>query len=115
SNCFKVYNERASKFSKIEGIKKFYRVGDFIGDIHKHVSSHEFSYLSNNEPVFISSAYGLPYPVAAVKEYQTIMSKVCRNDKRRIQLLKEQLSSTRRDTSYRTLQSLTQSLSQRCP
>lgn len=115
SNCFKVYNERASRFSKAEGIRKFYRVGEYIDDMHKHISTREFAFLSDNEPVFISSAYGLPYPIAAIKEYQTIMSKVCRNDRKRIQLLKEQLSSTRRDTNYRTLQSLTQSLSQRCP
>ncbi len=115
SNCYKVFNENTQQFSKNLGVQKFYQVGSHIRDFTNNVSANEFHYISNQDPIFISSAYGLPYPIAAIKEYQTIMSKVCRNDKRRIQLLKEQLSSTRRGTGYRTLQSLTQSFSQRCP
>lgn len=118
SNCQKVFDFNTYTFSKELGIQKFYRVGDYLSQFNSYGLGGEFTYLSSEEPTFISSAYGLPYPIAAIKEYQSIMSKVCRNDKKRIELLREQVSSTQRDTefskSYRTLQSLTHSFSKKC-
>lgn len=40
--------------------------------------------LSDKTSYFISSAYGVPYPLAALREYHQVVSKVCENDKKRI-------------------------------
>ena len=45
--------------------------------------------VSSQKENFVSSAYGIPYPVAAFEEYLTVLNKVCENDKRRLNYYKE--------------------------
>ena len=71
------------------GIRNFYRIGEAFDTIFgldegDGFDVDDFPYASNETPLFISSAYGLPYPIAAIKEYLLIMKKVCRNDQKRI-------------------------------
>ena len=47
--------------------------------------------LSNAEALYISSAYNLPYPVAAAEEFKTIIARVCSNDKRRLGIMRRSL------------------------
>ena len=98
SNCEKVFDYSIGNYRKEKGIKQFYRVGDHLKEFLNLKSSwrskeSEFPYLSGREPIFVSSAYSLPYPIAAIREYQAIMFKVCRNDKKRLELLKEKYNS----------------------
>lgn len=93
SNCEKVYDYSLGSYQKKLGIKQFYRVGDYLKEFINLKNNWEpkesdFPYLTGRDPIFVSSAYGLPYPVAAIREYQSIMSKVCRNDKKRLELLR---------------------------
>jgi len=95
SNCLKVYDQKSGKFSKSKGIKSFYQIGKFLHEFKKTVNimqlqETDFPHISGGEPLFISSAYGLPYPVAAMEEYRSILGKVCRNDYRRLGYLKKQ-------------------------
>ena len=68
------------------------------------VNEKDIPQASGNEALFISSAWGLPYPVAAVKEYVNIMDRVCKNDQNRITLMQDKLgrapasSDTLKDT-----------------
>jgi len=91
-NCENIYDKESKKFSTKLAIKKFYQVGSyyesFIGVLNKHGIVSEFPEISESKESFISSAYGIPYPVAAFEEYLTVLNKVCENDKRRLGYMK---------------------------
>lgn len=96
SNCGMVKNPETGKLSKKLATEQFYRIGRHNRSYQKalvdyNISSAEFPYLSPGEATFISSAWGLPYPVAALKEYKTIMGKVCQNDQKRLVLMRKNL------------------------
>ncbi len=102
---FESHNSRCSlvadlqgNLSKEKGIKEFYKVGnyytDFFNDITKeNLNKNDFPEIGADTPSFISSAYSLPYPLAAIKEYYTVMNKACQNDQKRIALI-DQLQNT---------------------
>ncbi|MBT7611097.1 MAG: hypothetical protein HN576_15155 [Bacteriovoracaceae bacterium] len=97
SNCEKVRDSKTGKFSKKLGVKQFYKVGRHVRTYMEELSffklsSNKFPYLSSRTATFISSAWGLPYPLAALKEYKTIMGKVCHNDHKRLVLMKGNVS-----------------------
>lgn len=85
-SCKQILDEESGKLSFSEAIKKFYYVGSYY-DLFKSkmdIFELEFPNISRNEAIFISSAYGMPYPMAAYKEYVSVLSKVCANDKKRL-------------------------------
>lgn len=94
SNCSRIRDPVSGRLSKILGIREFYRMGKhlkgFIRDLRPYrVQGEDFPHLSGHQALFISSTYGLPYPLAAFKEYRLIMDKVCRNDLKRLLLFKK--------------------------
>lgn len=96
SNCGMVKNPDDGKLSKSKAVEQFYKVGRHIRSYKKdmdqyNISKAEFPHLSSGEATFISSAWGLPYPVAALKEYKSIMGKVCQNDQKRLVLMRKNL------------------------
>ena len=96
SNCPKVYDQKVGSISKELGIQEFYKVGHHFDGLKKDlekfaVNEKDIPQASGNEALFISSAWGLPYPVAAVKEYVNIMDRVCKNDQNRITLMQDKL------------------------
>lgn len=96
SNCPKVYDNKLGSASRELGIQEFYKVGKHFEDLKKNLTKYavnekDLPQATNNEALFISSAWGLPYPIAAVREYVNIMDRVCKNDKNRITLLQEKL------------------------
>ncbi len=91
SNCSNVMDDHGH-LSKDKGIEHFYRIGGHMQQMQKdlgryRIPASDFPRLSGDTPIFISSAYGLPYPIAAVKEYVSIMGKACENDRKRLSLL----------------------------
>ena len=99
SNCTKVYDKKSGTLSKERGVEEFYKVGahyrDLIKDFNKFsLEQNEIPKISNDDAIFISSAWGLPYPVAAVKEYENIMDRVCKNDQNRLSLIQNKLDRT---------------------
>lgn len=97
SNCQKVYDQQLGSVSKDLGIQEFYKVGNHYDNLKKdlnkfQVNEKDLPAASSNEAYFISSAWGLPYPVAAVKEYVNIMDRVCKNDQNRISLMENKVS-----------------------
>jgi hypothetical protein len=97
SNCQKVYDKTIGSVSKEMGVTEFYKVGSHFDGLKKElqkfsVNEKDLPAASSGEALFISSAWGLPYPVAAVKEYVNIMDRVCKNDQNRINLMQNKLS-----------------------
>lgn len=110
SVCEQVYNFKRKTFDRTTAIQKFYHIGnhyrDFKNTLHQHQLAHVFPELKSEKAHFISSAYGKPYPVAALEEYEHVMSKACQNDFKRIELYQ---SKNRRAPA-----SLQESYIQRC-
>ena len=97
SDCARVQNH-AGHFSKRVAVKEFYKMGNHANRYWRPmkkfgITPSSIPWLSEDQAHFISSAYGLPYPLAAYEEYMNIMSKVCENDSRRLSLMS---SSARR-------------------
>lgn len=96
-NCQKIVDPKSQKLSKTLGVEHFYRVGGHLRSFAQEMGDYalrpdDFPHLSQDDALFISSAWGLPYPVAAFKEYVTIMGRACENDQKRLDILKNQLS-----------------------
>lgn len=102
-NCAKVTDPGTGKVSKEKAISRFYQVGRFEDAfkrlLMKEGALKDFPELNSEEISFVSSAYGVPYPVAAYKEYKAVMSKVCENDKRRLAYLKRSSAAGRSPAS----------------
>lgn len=93
-NCKQILNAQTGELSFDLAVKKFYQVGDYFDNfssvLHKHGIQHNFPKISSKKASFVSSAYGIPYPVAAFEEYLSVLNKVCQNDKRRISYFKKE-------------------------
>ena len=99
SNCSKVYDHKIGSVSKELGVQEFYKVGKHFDGLKKDlekfaVNEKDIPQANASEALFISSAWGLPYPVAAVKEYVNIMDRVCKNDQNRITLMQNKVGRT---------------------
>ena len=96
-NCLELNAvESGSLTQRLVARKLFFKLGKYAGDFRKSLSKHHlsgdhFPHTDSGKPVFISSNYDLPYPVAAVAEFESIMERVCKNDERRLGYLKKQL------------------------
>lgn len=93
SNCRLVVDTVSGQILKKKGIEQFYRIGEFLGSFKKEMENHgltaeEFPKLSGEKAIFYSSAYGLPYPIAALREFESVQKKVCQNNKNRLNLYK---------------------------
>tara|TARA_B100000925_G_scaffold240856_1_gene190046 strand:- start:4882 stop:5838 length:957 start_codon:yes stop_codon:yes gene_type:complete len=91
--------ESGSLTQRVIARKLFFKLGKHAGEFRKSLSKHNlpgdhFPHTESTGPVFISSNYDLPYPVAAVAEYESIMKRVCKNDKRRLGYLKKRMNET---------------------
>lgn len=96
-NCQKIIDPITQQLSKNLGVEHFYRVGGHMRSFAQEMGDYalkteDFPHLSQDDALFISSAWGLPYPVAAFKEYVTIMGRACENDQKRLSIIKNQLS-----------------------
>lgn len=108
SNCARIFNDKSQKFSRKDAIKEFYKVGKYFElmqtelAMNKNNLARHFPF-SKRPARLLSSAYGVPYPVAAIFEYKTVIKKVCENDFQRILLLKNKSKDTI-STQYAGLQ-----------
>lgn len=88
NNCNHIVDESTGKLSKDKTVRRFYQVGgyfdSFVGMLKKHGVKNLFPFVTQESASFVSSAYGIPYPVAAFEEYLTVLNKVCENDRKRL-------------------------------
>jgi hypothetical protein len=87
SHCQKIISETGGP-SYSKAVELFYHVGQYYDSFSQQLRKREiasaFSELKGEKINFISSAYGVPYPVAALMEYELVLKKVCENDKKRL-------------------------------
>lgn len=92
SNCQQIKRPDGSFDEKLAR-EFFYHVGGFYPQLKKLMTDrgivNHFPHLKDSKIKFVSSAYGLPYPLAAMQEYQSVLSKVCENDRRRLRFMQE--------------------------
>ena len=92
SHCKKIEDsEGQHSFSR--AVQLFYHVGQYFSDLKTQLQKRDifssFKDLKSEKINFISSAYGVPYPVAALMEYDLVVSKVCENDKKRLAYMQQ--------------------------
>lgn len=104
SRCLKITQNQSGKLSKLLAKRQFYKVGKHynrfksrLKDFRLDAKEIDFP-ISDSDSLFLSSAYGLPYPLAALEEYAVIMSTVCQNDLKRIDLIKRSPASQSPET-----------------
>lgn len=92
SHCLKV-EDSEGQLSEVRAIQLFYHVGSYFDSFTQQLNRRElagsFSDLKDEKINFISSAYGVPYPVAALMEFDLVMNKVCENDKKRLAYMQQ--------------------------
>lgn len=92
SNCQKI-QDSTGQLSFTKAVELFYHVGSYYDGFHGQLSKREiaesFEALKPEKINFISSAYGVPYPVAALMEYDLVVNKVCENDKKRLAYMQQ--------------------------
>ena len=92
SHCQKIEADNG-QLSYSKAVELFYHVGPYYSSFHKQLEGREiassFSDLKPEKINFISSAYGVPYPVAALMEYDLVLGKVCENDKKRLAYMQQ--------------------------
>jgi hypothetical protein len=93
-NCQKISHPDTGTLSFNLAVKQFYQVGDYFESFSAVLSERgikeHFPDVSSSKVSFVSSAYGIPYPVAAFEEYLSVLNKVCANDKKRISYFKNE-------------------------
>ncbi|MAZ47148.1 MAG: hypothetical protein CME65_01210 [Halobacteriovoraceae bacterium] len=87
-NCQNVVDGETGHLSKHKTVRRFYQVGAYFESFKKMLDRHgiqeSFPLVTEENASFVSSAYGIPYPVAAFEEYLTVINKVCENDRKRL-------------------------------
>lgn len=119
SNCTKVVSQETGKVDKALGVEKFYQMGRYFNIFENTLKKHkltplDFLHSGRDQADFISSAYGLPYPLAAVHEYESIMRRVCQNDEKRLAIMKDNLGRTPANEGNTEYQSLLSGHKQKC-
>ncbi|MCF8059345.1 MAG: hypothetical protein K9K67_08615 [Bacteriovoracaceae bacterium] len=119
SNCHRVVDPSSGRVNKGRGIHEFYQLGRFYKTFHNSLRRHDmsptdFEATSQAGAHFISSAYGLPYPLAAVHEYEAIMERVCQNDGRRLAIMRDNISRQPASQELATYRSLASVHEKRC-
>lgn len=92
SHCQKIESDQG-QLSYTKAVELFYHVGayyqSFNAQMHKRSIAGAFEDLKPEKINFISSAYGVPYPVAALMEFDLVLQKVCENDKKRLAYMQQ--------------------------
>jgi Zn-dependent peptidase ImmA (M78 family) len=91
SHCQSIQVE--GELSQQKATELFYHVGPYFDSFHQQLQKRQiaaaFTHLKPGKINFISSAYGVPYPVAALMEYELVLNKVCENDQKRIAYMQQ--------------------------
>lgn len=112
-SCKQIIDDTSGKLSFSHAIEKFYYIGHYFDEFKMKMEKHSLSFplVSRKDAIFISSAYGMPYPMAAYQEYVTVLNKVCDNDKKRLVYMMQK-NNTREPAS--TVKKFEQDFTSRC-
>lgn len=117
SRCSDIMDEKGHP-SVSKASQLFYRVGNYYSLLENELAKRDktelLKRLTSEKVSFISSAYNLPYPVAAMKEFDNVLARVCENDKNRVAYIKS--NQGRSPSSFNQKQmNFLQNYQQRCP
>lgn len=117
SSCAKIKDPNTGELSRERGIEEFYRIGKHFEDFHKNIERYklaksDFPKVTKSDAQFISSAWGVPYPMAAFREYVNIMDRVCKNDSNRLALLQQKLGRQPASDEVNTIQATYRTMSE---
>lgn len=106
-------------FSRQKANALFYKMGPHYAEFQKQLEKYslklnDLPLASDGQAIFISSAWGIPYPMAAMQEYQSIMERACQNDWKRLELVKGQLQRSIASVGQKQFDGLFQSYQGRC-
>ena len=118
-HCHNVIDPQSGQVSKLMGIKQFYRVGHYYNFFNRTlqesgIEKNLFPHVSQDEGVFISSAYDLPYPIAAIREFNQVMSRACANDQKRMNIIAESLKNNREPAAQNQYRQTLDEFKDRC-
>jgi hypothetical protein len=118
--CGEIRDARSGKISKAKTIEAFYKIGPHKNVFLKFLKEtgltlREFPSVSSEQALFFSSVYDLPYPIAALMEYKTIMERVCENDKKRLDIFREKFRDNPTDRTEKNFSEFEESFNRRCP
>ncbi len=92
SNCQKI-EDGAGELSFNRAVELFYHIGSYYEGFRSQLQKREiagaFTDIKAEKINFISSAYGVPYPIAALMEYDLVINKVCENDRKRLAYMQQ--------------------------
>ena len=96
--CRRVLQGRNYKEMYYRAKSMFYQLGkyrtSFSFELNKYyLDDAQFPEVSGEDEKFISSAYGTPYPLAALYEYGEMMRRVCINDRSRLEGIQDNSNS----------------------
>jgi hypothetical protein len=116
--CTQIKDPDTGQLSRKWAVKRFYQMGHYAKDFKSKIIKHgiqetEIQEISKDQALFYSSAYGVPYPVAALEEFEWVKGKVCRNDEKRIELISKNFDAQNSGIK-RTLANLKSSYLKRC-
>lgn len=119
SKCISITDRSTGRLSKRLAIQKFYQVGPLYSKFWEDsarfgVEKTDFPDLSSEQAVFISSAYSLPYPLATFVEYQSMMTRVCKNDERRLSYMKQKVGRSPASSVKNSHKKMVKSFFDRC-
>lgn len=117
SHCQKIETDRGD-LSFTKAVELFYHVGEYFPSFNKKLQGRSiagaFENLKAEKINFISSAYGVPYPLAALMEYELVLNKVCENDKKRLAYMQQAPQRSPASVTFGA-EKFQQSFSERCP
>ena len=92
THCHLTLDHKTKKPGRAQTIKLFYRLGKhyqpFLRRIKKHNLQAPFlKHISPKQTLLMSATYDLPYPIAAIHEYDSIHKKTCENELKRLNAL----------------------------
>jgi len=92
SHCQKIEDFQGNLSFK-QAVKLFYHIGNYHSKFDKTLKQRGLENIaqkvSSDKTNFVSSAYGVPYPVAALMEYDLVLDKVCENDRKRLAYMQQ--------------------------
>ena len=104
--CHLTLDPHTQKMDRTRATKLFYRLGEhyhpFLNKIQKHNIGGSFlQHISPRHTLLLSATHDVPYPVAAIYEYETILKKTCENEFKRINILPKREVSSLMTEDYR--------------
>ncbi len=118
SGCYDVWDTKLQKFSREMTIERFYHLGPYFrtfkSELRKRIGHANHAHISKEPVKFYSSAHSVPYPVAAIYEFEAIVGAACRNDQKRMKFIQSGLRKPGSTLTEKLYQDLEQSFRQRC-